>query len=108
MTKADRYRAKMVRGLVRALDDEEPHLRRYRRIGTVCTVLGALLFTFALFAAWGGSDAAGLWFVVSGAVAGLFFGLAVFFNSSVEQWPVNREFLNVDALREAARRYESR
>ena len=96
----------MVRGLVRALEDEESHVRRYHRIGTACSVLGALVIGLALYAAWGGSDAAGLWFVVSGAVGGLSFGLAVFFNSSVEQWPVNREFLNVDAIREAARRYE--
>lgn len=106
MTKADRYRAKIVRGLVRAFDDEEAHLRRYRRVGKMCGLLGALIFTLALFSAWGGNDAADLWFVVSGAVGGLFIGLAVFFNSSVEQWPVNREFLNADAIREAARRYE--
>jgi hypothetical protein len=106
MTKADHYRAKMVRGLVRALNDEASHVRRYRRIGTTCSVVGALVFTLALFAAWGGNDAADLWLVVSGAVGGLFIGLAVFFHSSVEQWPVNREFLNVDAIREAARRYE--
>lgn len=79
MTKADRYRAKMVRGLVRALDDEESHLRRYRRVGTTCTVLGAVMFSLALFAAWGGSDAAGVWLVVSGAAGGLLIGLAVFF-----------------------------
>ena len=106
MSRADRYRAKMVRGLVRALEDEEAHVRRYRRIGKACSVLGALVISLALFAAWGGSDAADLWLVVSGAIGGLFWGLAVFFNSSVEQWPVNREFLNVDAIREAARRYE--
>lgn len=96
----------MVRGLVRALDDEESHLRRYRRVGTTCTVLGAVMFSLALFAAWGGSDAAGVWLVVSGAAGGLLIGLAVFFGSSVEQWPINREFLNADAIREAARHYE--
>ena len=106
MTNAERFRAKMVRGLVRALDDEEAHVRRYRRVGTTCGMLGALIFTLALFAAWQGSDAADLWFVVAGAVGGLLMGLAVFFNSAVEQWPVNREFLNADAVREAARRHE--
>jgi hypothetical protein len=94
----------MVRGLVRALDDEEAHLRRYRRAANACSVLGALVLTAALFAAWNG--AAGLWLVIAGAVGGLLVGLALFFGSSVEQWPVNREFLNVDAIREAARRDE--
>jgi hypothetical protein len=105
-TKADRYREKMVRGLVRALKDEESHLRRYRRVGNACSVLGAVVLALALSAAWGGVDGTGLWFVVAGAVGGLLLGLAVFFASSVEQWPVNREFLDVDAIREAARRYE--
>lgn len=105
MTKADRYREKMVRGLVRALNDEASHVRRYRRIANACNTLGALVFVLALFAAWGGTGGGGPWFVVSGAVAGVLLGLAVFFHSSVEQWPVNREFLDVDALREAARRY---
>lgn len=105
MTKAERYREKMVRGLVRALNDEEAHVRRYRRIGNACSTLGAVVFVLALFAAWGGTGGAGPWFVVSGTVAGVLLGLAVFFNSSVEQWPVHREFLNVDAVREAARRY---
>lgn len=96
----------MVRGLVHALEDEGAHVRRYRRIANACSVLGALIFSVALFASLGGSDASGLWLVVAGTVGGLFLGLAVFFHSSVEQWPVNREFLNVDAIREAARRNE--
>ncbi|MBC5786101.1 hypothetical protein H8N03_24395 [Ramlibacter sp. USB13] len=103
-TQADRYRARMLRGLVRALDDEEAHLRRHRRMAGACSVAGALVFTLALFAAAAGSDAAGPWLVVAGAVGGVFLGLALFYHSSVEQWPVNREFLDVDAIREAARR----
>lgn len=106
MSRADRFRAKMVRGLARALEDEESHLRKYRRLGQVCGVLGAMVFSWSLFAAWGGSDTASQWFVVLGAVGGLLMGLALFFNSSVEQWPVTREFLDTDAVREAARRLE--
>lgn len=106
MSRADRFRARMVRGLARALEDEEAHLRKYRRLGQACGVLGAMVLTWSLFAAWGGSDAAGLWFVALGAVGGLLIGLALFFNSSVEQWPVNREFLDADAIRDAARRLE--
>lgn len=96
----------MVRGLVRAFDDEAAHLRRYRRIGQACGIVGALVLILALSTALGRSDAAGPWLVVAGAVAGLLLGLAVFFNSSVEQWPVNREFLDEDAVRAAARRDE--
>ena len=106
MSKADRYRAKLLRGLVRALENEESHVRRYSRIGKACGVLGGLVFGLAIFAALRASDTADVWFVVSGAVAGLLMGLAVFFNSSIEQWPVTREFLNVVAIREAARRNE--
>lgn len=96
----------MVRGLARALDGEVSHVHRYRRMGKACGILGALVFGLALYVALGGSDAAGPWFVAAGAAGGLLMGLAVFFNSSVEQWPVNREFLNADAIREAARQYE--
>ena len=106
MSRADRFRAKLVRGLARALEDEESHLRKYRRLGKACGVLGALVLTLALFAAWSGGDAADLWFVLLGAVGGLAIGLALFFNSSVEQWPVNREFMDADAIREAARRLD--
>lgn len=105
MSRADRFRARMVRGLARALEDEASHLRKYRRLGQACGVLGAIVITWSLFAAWGPSDA-GVWFVVLGVFGGLLMGLAVFFNSSVEQWPVNREFLDTDAIRDAARRLE--
>jgi len=93
----------MLRGLVRALDNEESHVRRYSLIGKACGAVGGLVFALSLLAA---SDAAGVWLVVSGAAAGILMGLAVFFISSVEQWPVTREFLNVDEIREATRRYE--
>ena len=105
MAKADRFREKMVRGLVRALEDEQSHLRRYRRIANACSLVGSVVFALSLLAAWNATDTARAWFVVAGAVGGLLLGLAVFFHSAVEQWPVNREFLDVDALREAARRY---
>ena len=104
MTPSDRYRAKMMRGLVRALDDEEAHVRRQRRMGKACALLGGVVLALALLAALDGRQVAGIWFVVAGAIGGLLVGLAVFYASSVEQWPVNREFLDVDALREAARR----
>lgn len=105
MAKADRYREKMLRGLVRALDDEASHVRRYGLIGKACTFLGSVVLVLAVFAALNAGEGAQVWFVVSGAVAGLLLGLAVFFNSSVEQWPVTREFLDVDAIRQAARRH---
>ena len=104
MARSDRFRQKMVRGLVRALDDEASHLRRYSRIATACSGAGALIFSLALFAAWNVGGAATLWLVLAGAAGGVFLGLAVFFHSAVEQWPVNREVLDVDAVREAARR----
>ena len=103
MAKADRHRAKMLRGLVRALDNEESHVRRYSLIGKACGALGGLVFALSFLAA---NDAADVWLVVSGVAASILMGLAVFYISSVEQWPVTREFLNVDEIREAARRHE--
>ena len=91
----------MLRGLVRALGNEELHVRRYTLIGKACGALGGLVFALAF---WGASDAADVWLMVAGGVSGFLIGLAVYFISSVEQWPVTREFLNVDQIREAARR----
>jgi hypothetical protein len=103
MKNADRFREKMVRGLDRALADEAAHVRKYSLVGRACGVAGGLVLAIAFLATDASAD---LWLLVAGMVAGILIGLAVYFLSSVEQWPVTREFLKVDEVREAARRYE--
>ena len=103
MKNADRFREKMVRGLVRALTDEEAHVRKYSRIGRACGAVGGLVLATAFLLT---NESAAVWLLLAGMVAGLLIGLAVYFLSSVEQWPVTREFLKVDEVREAARRYQ--
>jgi hypothetical protein len=105
MPDAQRLRTKMIRGLLRALDDEAQHVRRYTRVGTACTGAGAFVFAIGLLLSMQ-AGAGAWWFMIAGLAAGVLIGLGIFFNSSVEQWPVTREFLDVEALREAGRREE--
>ena len=103
MTQAERFRAKMLRGFVRALADEPAHLARCRRLSNLCAFVGAVALTLAIFIGWG----ADVLFVIAGTVAGLLFGFALFFHTAADQWPVTREFLKVEEVREAARRLEA-
>lgn len=102
MKNADRLREKMVRGFDRALADEAAHVRKYTRIGKACATAGSLVFALAFLAT---TQTAEIGFVVAGLVAGVLLGLALYFLSAVEQWPVTREFLKAEEVREAARRY---
>ena len=106
MLKRSHSREKIVRALARAVDDEQRHLLKYRRLGTGFAVVGGAWLTLAILAALGSPETDAIWLALSCAAGGLLVGLAVFFLSSVEQWPVIREFLNVEAVREASRRDE--
>jgi hypothetical protein len=106
MAKGPHSREKILRMLVQALEDEQRYLRKYRRLGACFGVVGGAWLVLAILAGFGSSETDTIWLVLSGAAAGLLVGLAVFFNSSVEQWPVIREFLNVDAVRKASHRDE--
>lgn len=55
MSRSERFRVKMVRGLARALEDEDEHLRKYRRLGSACGVVGAMIITW--LGAWSSSKA---------------------------------------------------
>jgi hypothetical protein len=106
MSNPTRFRSKVLRQLNRALDNETSYIRRYFWIGKGCAFLGGLAFGLALFAALRARIPWGTWFVCVGAAGGLLIGFGVFMGSSIRQWPVVREFLNVEELRKAARDHE--
>jgi AAA+ ATPase superfamily predicted ATPase len=81
-----RFHSKVLKGLIRALDDEKRHLRRYYWFGKLSGFLGGLLFGLALFSALRGGDTSVASLVALGAAGGLLFGLAIFFGTSVRQW----------------------
>ena len=101
-----RRRAKLIRALARTLGNEASHLRRYYWLAKACGVLGAFVFGLTLFSALRVGESSGNWFAGLGTVGGLLIGLAIYFGSSVQQWPVIREFINVQAVQDAARRDE--
>lgn len=98
-----RYRRKVIQGLAKAIDDEASHLRLYYRLGRGCGVLGGLLFGLALFSSLRLDASGGTWLVALGALGGLLIGLSVHLGTSVQQWPVIREFVNVQAIQDAVR-----
>ena|SRR5688572_19008761 len=98
-----RRRAKLIKALARALGNETSHLRRYYWLARACGVAGGLIFGLALFSALRVGEPSGIWFAALGTAGGLLIGLAIYFGSSVQQWPVIREFINVQAVRDAAR-----
>lgn len=106
MVANSRYRTKVVRALSRTLSNETTHIRRYYWLAKACGVLGGLIFGLALFSSLKVGETSGIWFVVLGSLGGLLIGLAIYFGSSVQQWPVLREFINAQAVQEAARRDE--
>jgi hypothetical protein len=93
----------MVRALAKVLTNEQAHLRKYYWLGKALGFLGGLACGVALFAALRRGDSVASWLVVMSGVGGVFAGLAVYFNSSVRQWPVLRQFINEQAIQEAAR-----
>lgn len=103
MSKNLKFRAKVIKGLVDALDNEESYLRKYRLIGKVCGLLGGFIFTLILIASLHTYSSTITWFIVVSAISGLLIGLSLYFNSSAMQWPIIREFTNIEAIREAAK-----
>ena len=69
-------------------------------------LLGGLSFGLALFSALRDGEKASAWLVALGGTGGLLFGLVIFFGTSVRQWSIIREFLNVEAIREAGRQQD--
>lgn len=65
-----------------------------------------LSFGLALFSALRDGEKASAWLVALGGTGELLFGLAIFFGTAVRQRPIIREFLNVEAIREAGRQQD--
>jgi hypothetical protein len=101
-----RFHSQVLRGLSRALADENAHVRRYSRLATILSYAGAVLIVVPLFFNY--SDLASAGYIGLSAVGGFLAGLSVFFSSSIRQWPVVRRFIDAQAVREAAARLDER
>lgn len=103
MNRNEKLRAKIIKGLVKALDDEESYMRKYRLIGKVCGLSGGFILGITLLASIQTNTSTNIWAVVISAISGLLIGLSAYFNSSAMQWPIIREFTDIKAIREAAK-----
>ena len=103
MRKNLEFREKMIKCLVNVLDNEEPYLRKYRLIGKVCGLLGGIILSLTVLASLQNNSSTNTWLIVIGAISGLLIGLSVYFKSSAIQWPIIREFINIQAVHEAAK-----
>jgi hypothetical protein len=91
--------AKIVRTLAKFLADEQELVGRWRVAGKASIFLGALLWTLAIFAYAQSAGASWIVAVLSG-IGGLSLGLGLWFSTFVAQWPVVRQFIDAEKVRQ--------
>ena len=101
-------RRKVLKAAVKALDNEEAHVRFYCWLGRACGALGLIMIGTAVYLALREPPRHVALLVVSGGWGGLLLGLFMHYRTSVQQWPVIREFIDPDAIRKAAREDDPR
>jgi len=90
---------KIVRTLAKFLTNEKALVRRWRVVGQASIFLGSLLWVLAIFAY--AQDAAVSWiFAALSGVGGLCIGLGLWFSTFVTQWPVVRQFIDAERVRQ--------
>jgi hypothetical protein len=94
-----KHEEKIVRTLAKFLAHEQVLVRRWGAVGKVSISLGALLWTLAIFAYAQSAGASWIVAVLSG-VGGLCLGLGLWFSTFVTQWPVVRQFIDAEKVRQ--------
>ena len=90
---------KIVRTLAKFLADEQKLVGRWRVAGKASIFLGALLWTLAIFAYAQSAGVSWIGAVLSG-MGGLCLGLGLWFSTFVTQWPVVRQFIDAEKVRQ--------
>jgi hypothetical protein len=94
-----RREGKIVRILAKFLANEQQLIGRWRMVGNAAIVLGSLLWAVAILAY--AQDASPAWGVAALAgVGGLCLGLGLWFSTLVTQWPVVRQFIDAEKVRQ--------
>ena len=94
-----KHEEKIVRTLANFLANEQGLIRRWNAVGKALITLGALLWTLAFFAYAQSAGASWIVAVLSG-VGGLCLGLGLWFSTFVTQWPVVRQFIDAEKVRQ--------
>jgi hypothetical protein len=94
-----KHEEKIVRTLAKFLADEQELVGRWRVAGKATIFLGSLLWVLAFFAY--AQNAGAFWVVaVLSGVGGLCLGLGLWFSTFVTQWPVVRQFIDAEKVRQ--------
>jgi hypothetical protein len=97
---SDKMREGIRQALVRFARDEEGSLRRLRKRRSLALVIGSVILLAAFSLAFQESDQVAPWvYTVSAAFGGGLLGLANWFDSSLATWPVLRDYLDLERLR---------
>jgi hypothetical protein len=90
---------KVVRNLAKFLADEQVLVSRWSMVGKALTFLGSLLWVLAIFAF--AQDSSVSWVIAAiSAVGGVCIGLGLWFSTFVTQWPVVRQFIDAERVRQ--------
>ena len=90
---------KIVRTLAKFLANEQVLIGRWRVVGKASIFLGSLSWVLAFFAY--AQNAGAFWVVaVLSGVGGLCLGLGLWFSTFVTQWPVVRQFIDAEKVRQ--------
>ena len=91
------YEKRLLRNIVRFMDDQPRRLARNRALGWIGSILAIVCVVVATSFADGRSDPF-IWIVVS-ALGGFLGGLSVVFRASSRNWPILRRYFDADRLR---------
>ena len=90
-----------MRTLAKFLANEQILIRRWHIVGKASIFLGSLLWVLAIFSYAQEAGASWIFAALSG-VGGLCLGLGIWFTTFVAQWPVVRQFIDVEQVRRRA------
>jgi len=89
---------RMLRELLRMLDDEAGRVRRLRAVAWTLLAAGAFAVACGVFAI-AATDSGMFWTAVLVSMGGFLAGMASFHFVSLRQWPLLRRYLDVDRIR---------
>ena len=91
------YEKRLLRNMVRFIDEQPRRLARHRVFGWAGSVLAIVCIAVATLLADGSGDPFG-WLVLA-ALGGFLGGLSVVFRASARNWPILRRYFDADRLR---------
>jgi hypothetical protein len=105
-TEQSKFERRLLRGLVRILDNESGQLRRFKIIYWALAIFGGLLIGAGLWpVAATGSPI--FWAVIGAGVGGFVAGFGNFYYVAYRQWPFLKRYLDAKAIRDDCQKSEA-